>query len=592
MAQRCQHMERIFKQPAAGAAAAPVVSLHIDRPREVRSTLIDFATLKLPVDVSHALADAFWNHVGIREDRCILTAWSYLKVFGRFAAETAVLTRLVDVNRVLLARYVEWLNAQQRASGEPWTKATRSCAYTTLRKLLQWIERCRPGVLGAIEYPFNPFPWRNRDTQPNRKLPAAQLRAILKACERDISATRARRAEGDVARADPAYGEGGDPASSLGALLGAIEARYAGIIPPWKALQRAGDRSILRGLKRFGGAQQIAPLLYPNANSILPYYLALLIHTAGNPDPIAALATDCLQPIPLLDDRKMIVWAKRRAGTMQRRSFSMGNPFEPPALVRELLAWTKALRRNLLPPSLGQRLMLFKSPQGANAWTSSLAKHVLRRDFLARHGLPAFSLASIRPSVLSAFYRASGDLRQVKALANHSQIGTTVRYVEGPEVEAQHRTRVAALQHTFIAYIERPSRSDGPRSLPTTTRATSDSPRAPPQAAVSMFGFDCKDPFAGIAAESRRGELCTHFLGCFTCPNAVIHADARTLARLLQARDHLRAAGAYVHPARWQVIYRPPLQILEEDILPRFGAGELAAAESLRSTLPPLPELR
>ena len=107
-----------------------------------------------------------------------------------------------------------------------------------------------------------------------------------------------------------------------------------------------------------------------------------------------------------------------------------------------------------------------------------------------------------------------------------------------------------------------------------------------------MFGFDCKDPFAGIAAESRRGELCTHFLACFTCPNAVIPADARTLARLLQARDHLRAASAYVHPARWQVIYRPPLQILEEDILPRFGAGELAAAEPLRSTLPSLPELR
>lgn len=287
----------------------------------------------------------------------------------------------------------------------------------------------------------------------------------------------------------------------------------------------------------------------------------------------------------------MIVWAKRRAGTMQRRSFSMGNPFEPPALVRELLAWTKALRRNL-PPRLGRLLLLFKSPQGANAWTSSLAKHVLRRDFLARHGLTAFSLASIRPSVLSAFYRASGDLRQVKAVANHSQSGTTVRYVEGPEVEAQHRTRVAALQQTFIGYIERPSRSDGPPSLPTTTRATSDSPRAPPQAAVSMFGFDCKDPFAGIAAESRRGELCTHFLACFTCPNAVIPADARTLARLLQARDHLRAASAYVHPARWQVIYRPPLQILEEDILPRFGAGELAAAEPLRSTLPSLPELR
>jgi len=107
-----------------------------------------------------------------------------------------------------------------------------------------------------------------------------------------------------------------------------------------------------------------------------------------------------------------------------------------------------------------------------------------------------------------------------------------------------------------------------------------------------MFGFDCKDPFAGVAPGTRRGELCTNFLGCFTCPNAVITADAASLARLLQARDHLRAATSYLHPARWEAIYGPPLRILEEDILTRFSAKELAAAEPLRGVLSPLPELR
>jgi hypothetical protein len=287
----------------------------------------------------------------------------------------------------------------------------------------------------------------------------------------------------------------------------------------------------------------------------------------------------------------MIVWAKHRAGSMQRRSFRAADPFEPPALVRELLGWTETLRRHA-PPTLRHQLMLFRAPHGTSAWTSGAAKHVVRRDFIVRHGLPAFSLASIRPSVLSAFYRASGDLRQVKAVANHSHIGTTVRYVEGPQVEAEHRVRVAALQSTFIGHIERPTRSEQPRRPPVQNAAAVDKTQAPALPATSLFGFDCKDPFAGIAAESRRGELCTHFLGCFTCPNAVIPSDAKTLARLLQARDHLRAAAAIVHPARWQVVYRPPLQILEEDILPRFGAGELAAAQALRSALPMLPELR
>jgi hypothetical protein len=107
-----------------------------------------------------------------------------------------------------------------------------------------------------------------------------------------------------------------------------------------------------------------------------------------------------------------------------------------------------------------------------------------------------------------------------------------------------------------------------------------------------MFGFDCRDPLAGIAPDTRPGELCINFLGCFTCPNAIITGDAASLARLLQARDHLRAAAGRIHPARWQAIYAPLLRILEEDILTRFAGGELAAAAHLQSKQPPLPELR
>jgi hypothetical protein len=109
---------------------------------------------------------------------------------------------------------------------------------------------------------------------------------------------------------------------------------------------------------------------------------------------------------------------------------------------------------------------------------------------------------------------------------------------------------------------------------------------------VSMFGFDCKDPLAGTAPGTRRGEICTNFMGCFTCPNAVIPPQPRTMARLLQARDHLRAAALTLHPARWQAFYAPQLRILEEDILPRFSTRELAAAVPLVAQLPPLPDLR
>jgi hypothetical protein len=233
------------------------------------------------------------------------------------------------------------------------------------------------------------------------------------------------------------------------------------------------------------------------------------------------------------------------------------------------------------------RLFLYHGVRGITVLSTSQVKRLIRDDFTVRHGLGRFSLASIRPSVLSAFYRASGDLLQVKAVANHRSIATTVRYVDTPQVQAEHRVRVAALQSTFLGHIER--RSGPPRRSRVRPR---DRERFDTVPAVSMFGFDCQDPFAGIAPGSRRGQLCTHFLGCFTCPNAVIPDDPRTLARLLQAREHLSRAAAGIHPARWQTIYAPPLKILENDILPRFSAAELAAAQSHGATLPPLPPLR
>jgi hypothetical protein len=212
-----------------------------------------------------------------------------------------------------------------------------------------------------------------------------------------------------------------------------------------------------------------------------------------------------------------------------------------------------------------------------------------RLRFIERHHLSPFDLSAIRPSVLTAVYRVSGDLREVKEVANHAQISTTAGYVRGPEVEHENQLRISALQGAYLGSVEG---SSAVSALTTAGHGPSSERSALSGRAVSMFGFDCKDPFAGTAPGTRSGEMCMHFLGCFTCPNAVITADPASLARLLQARDHLRAASNYLHPARWDAIYAPQLRILEEDVLTRFSAREVRAAEDFRSALPPLLELR
>ena len=316
----------------------------------------------------------------------------------------------------------------------------------------------------------------------------------------------------------------------------------------------------------------------------MPYYLTILIHTAGNPEPIAEVRFDCLQSVPLLDDREAFIWFKGRANRMQRRTFSVTDCLQPPSLVKEILEWNQQLRP-MASATHRDRLFLYKSHRGVTALTTSAIKSLLNR-FCMRHKLTRFSLASIRPSVLASFYRVSGDLRKTQAFANHAHLTTTIGYVDTPLVKAKNEARVAALQGAFIEHIEQIDEAE----VVDSTQAQRGEP--PGGAVTSMFGFDCSNPFAGVAPGSRRGELCTNFMGCFTCPNAIIAQDPMTLARLLQARDHLRTSATALHGARWKAFYQPLLQILEQDILPRFGTDERTSARALLPELPPLPELR
>ncbi|MFV2949466.1 hypothetical protein [Pseudomonas japonica] len=579
MSMQRQPMRRVLPGKVRSTARATQAA-RFDAPRAVRKTVIEFASLSLPEDVRLALAEAFWSHIGVRAERSIHTHWFYIKTFDRFVHETQAVHGLADMHGAMLLRYVQWLNVQCKPDGTPWTKSGRAGPYSTLRKLLQWIERCHPGAIPSIEYPFNPFPWRNRDASPRSRMPAHELRTILRACEADIVQIRAGRQAAQEQRAS----DGGTP-GTLGWLLEYIDQHCDGIVPTAHQLSRAGWHPVNRALARFGGLRQVEPCLYPRGDLLLPYYLAIMIHAAGNPDPIVELRRDCLQPLPLLDDRQALVWFKARANSIQRRTFSNLDRFEPPALVREIMQWNDRLVP-LAPAALRDRLFLYKSVRGVTALSSTAVKHMLK-GFCLRHGLPRFSLASIRPGVLTSFYRASGDLRRASAVANHANLSTTVRYVHTPEVLALNQTRIAGLQSAFIGHVQRHATRP-----PKANEQTLKDIDVPGGQVVSMFGFDCLDPYAGMAPGSHRGELCTHFMGCFTCPNAIITAQPSTLARLLQARDHLRAAATSLHPARWQAFYAPQLRILEEDILPRFAASELAAAGLLQAQLASLPELR
>src|SRR3984957_2291570 len=119
MAARRKRASRALLRPRADNAAVPVP---LEAPRLLRKAVIDFSLLSLPIDVRRALADAFWNHFGVRDASQISTHWSNIKVFARFTSQHPAFRTLAGIDDDLLSRYVEWLNAQRRTNGQPWAK--------------------------------------------------------------------------------------------------------------------------------------------------------------------------------------------------------------------------------------------------------------------------------------------------------------------------------------------------------------------------------------------------------------------------------------------------------------------------------------
>ena len=160
-------------------------------------------------------------------------------------------------------------------------------------------------------------------------------------------------------------------------------------------------------------------------------------------------------------------------------------------------------------------------------------------------------------------------------LANHATPDTTQRYVDRPRVRKAQALAIGRLQARFVEMVRGDAESPpGMEVLPDLRHATA-------------AGFICSDPLAGVAEGQRKGELCTAWLGCFTCPNAVIPLNEDVLVRLLATRAALTDARAAMAPERWRLLYAPKLEILERDILPRFCEAMLEAVS--RMSLPQLP---
>jgi hypothetical protein len=565
----------------------------------------DVAELRLPGDLATLLAEAFRAHYTGTAATTRDVAWRALLLFTRFVVEDGRIHTARDLTTEALGRYVVWLGRLRSPTGAPLSRSTRSGRFNLLRPLLAWVKRHRPERIPSdLEFPYNPFP-RYRDGQRARtRLPELHLKAILRACYEEIDIAWTRFEQGRAIVASPTLPPPVLRGEGLARWLWRIHRINNGVVPDTAALEQNG---ICPGtLRRYGSLHTIAQYLHLTSDTMVPFYLAIAIQAAANPDPLRCIARDCLVPHPLDEHRVIVDWSKPKTAAKlkrtQRRSFDRRRPYAAPNLIEKVLTMSAPLV-SCAPPQHRDRLFIVKRLKSGRArlgggvalidiWTLRSAIRRFRRrtnarikawntahpDRSPRPPLPNFAPAFFRGSVATEHYMASGgDILVAQAVLNHVDPVTTETYIKGPETRRLQHETIARVQALMLAWIAG-NKTD-------TSEQAADPARAP---ATVLFSHDCLNPLVGGASPTR---LCPHYGGCLVCPGLVIPVDAEHLARVLHAKRHLEAARDRLEPARWELLYAPSHRILVNDVLPDFPDELVPLAQRLISALPPLPDL-
>lgn len=518
-----------------------------------------------------------------------------------------------DLTGDLLRAYTTWLRARFPS------KATAACYWWALKIPLAWLMRRRPDLVRPdLEFPSNPFPRRNAEARSPLTLARGDVEAVLAACRSEIEASwvdfergqslvREQLVAGDSSGPPAAHAVPADAA--LGVLLAVLVRDFGGLVPAVPA--RPARDQLPWGLRccieAHGGRDRVRRFLHATPDTLAPYMVAIAAQTFANPDALRGMGRDCMSEDVLLERRVHVAWHKGRSRRVQRRTFLRDRSMSVPNLIDRVLVLTAPLLPHVSPH---ERNLLFLIGDGFGQRPATRLTTV--SDCVARiaerHGLKTqlgqplrLTLACLRPTGLALAHAAlRGDIAKTQSLANHASADLTRRYVANPAVRAAGEAQLASLQARFVEVVRTRRAPSVHRTVAGTASGAGESAAGTPaehdtngldMRNATGSGFVCADPLSGAGPRQRPGRLCTAWLGCFTCPNAVIPLDAEVLARLLQTRNALAEARQRLSSERWLHFYAPKLEILERDILPRFDAPLHAAAAALAADVPPPPPI-
>lgn len=485
-------------------------------------------------DLAGHLRDAFWSlrheAVGATLRPMERRGLRYLRRFlDDLQAAGESITRLDQIDRKLLDRYLAWLELQVatkgKIKGQRLSVGTKKKSFADIKTLLTNRQKRAPAAVSpALSFPKNPFPNSNQLTPKRQPYSATEQKRIVEALNKDLRCIH----EGE-----------GEPISPL---------------------------------------------------QVLAVHLILLgLATGRNLQSLIDVRRDSLREHPIAD-RDLLVTTKRRGWSTHATSLRKAGAAPEdrqslqsiPASVgdhfRFLCEFTALLMdeasdkdrefaflwRVTQMGRKGQVVRLDAHSNAGNAVLSFAKRHALLDD----RGKPlALNVARLRPTFATELYRRTRDIRRVQQALNHSTPETTARhYADAPlEAERDHAIVVDGMVSQF-ARMEVEGKillaADG---------------KIPLQDVKDLLsgGYNtgiarCKNPF-------RENEsVCQKFFHCFKCPSMCVFED--DLWRLFSFYYRLLAERSKINPAHWLKTYGPIIRRIDADIASQFPEDKVVAA--------------
>ncbi len=479
------------------------------------------------------MRDAIWSLRHISEG---ITLHAYnvngIRTFWRFLDELHAfgesVTRLDQIDRMLLDRYLAWLELQIASNGknkgQRLSVSAKKNSFVLLKSLFTNRQKRVPAAVSpALTFPSNPFPNSNLLSQKREPYSVTEQKRILDALNVDLLAIH----EGE-----------GEPLTHLGVLA--------------------------------------------------VHMIILGMATGRNLQSLLELRRDSLVEHPL-KDRELLVTTKRRGWSTHSTSVrkaaaapeQQGSILAIPSSIGDHFRFLCGYTAHLVDEATEEdRELVFLWRVTQQERTGQVARldatyvgHMVKA-FARRHVLLddsgrrlALNVSRLRPTFANELYRRTGDIRRVQQALGHANAQTTARhYVDSPLEGARDHAIVLDGMVCQFARIE----VDGKVLLAADGKIPLHDVKDLLAGGYNTGIARCKNPF-------RENEsVCMKFFHCFQCPSMMVFED--DLWRLFSFYYRLLAERAKINAAHWLKTYGPIIRRIDTDIASQFPADAVESA--------------